>query len=95
MSWEKPDWYLTPLEFADLVIDSLEATNHFKRDELVHPEDLVIAFTIQAEAIAIGVGAAGRKIHAAKKAVMTPTDLKKSYEDNENAYSEWRRNLIQ
>jgi hypothetical protein len=91
MSWEKPDWYLTPQEFADLVIDSLEATNHFKRDELAHPEDLVIAFTIQAEAIAIGAGAAGRKVSAAKKAIMTPTDLKKNV-DSEDSYSEhkWR-----
>lgn len=99
MSWTKPDWYMTPQEFADLVVESLEATNHFKRNELAHPEDIVIAFTTQAEAIALGAGAAGRKIHAAKNAVMKTGDLKKNdhlinshNELEEEGYSEskWR-----
>ena len=104
MSWKKPDWYMTPREFADLVVESLEATNHFKSDELAHPEDIVIAFTTQAEAIALGAGAAGRKIHAAKKnAVMQTGNLRKATppQDDETAthaesqddflgYSEWR-----
>lgn len=105
MSWNKPDWYMTPREFADLVVRSLEETNHFKSDELAHPEDIVIAFTTQAEAIALGAGAAGRKVHAAKKknAVMKTGNLRKDAlpQDDEIAphvesqddflgYSEWR-----
>ena len=96
---------MTPREFADLVVASLEATNHFKSNELAHPEDIVIAFTTQAEAIAIGAGAAGRKIHAAKKknAVMQTGNLRKNAlpQDDEIApyvesqedflgYSEWK-----
>lgn len=97
---------MTPREFADLVVSSLETTNHFKSDELAHPEDIVIAFTTQAEAIAIGAGAAGRKVYAAKKkkeAVMKTGSLRKSAlsQDDEIAphaesqedflgYSEWK-----
>jgi hypothetical protein len=55
---------MTTREFADLVIQSLEQTNHFKKDELVHPEDIVCAFVTQAEAIAIGAGTVGRKVLA-------------------------------
>ena len=103
--WKKPDWYMTPREFADLVVDSLEATHHFKSNESAHPEDLVIAFTTQAEAIAIGVGAAGRKISESEKknAVMETKNLRKHAlpQDDEIApytesqdeflgYSEWR-----
>lgn len=106
MNWVKPDWYMTPREFADLVVASLEATNHFKSDELAHPEDIVIAFTTQAEAIALGAGAVGRKIHEAKnnkEAVMKTGNLRKNAlpQDDEIAphvesqedflgYSEWR-----
>lgn len=79
---------MTPQEFADLVVESLEATNHFKRNELAHPEDIVIAFTTQAEAIALGAGAAGRKVHAAAKdAVMKVGDLKK-YNNLINSHNE-------
>lgn len=103
MSWTKPDWYLTPREFADLVVSSLEATNHFRSDELAHPEDIVIAFTTQAEAIAIGAGAAGRKVHAAKKnAVMQTGNLRKDalptdeeiapHTNEELGYHEWMKN---
>jgi hypothetical protein len=63
MTWNRPAWYMTTEEFAELVISSLEQTDHFKRDEPAHPEDIVVAFTTQAEAIAIGAGFAGRKVH--------------------------------
>ena len=101
MSWIKPDWYMTPREFADLVVESLEATNHFKSDELAHPEDIVIAFTTQAEAIAIGAGAAGKKVHAANKkdAVMKTGNLRKATEETTNEYDgyseyKWRNVTI-
>ena len=77
MNWERPEWYLTPKEFSELVVESLEATNHFKQNERVHPEDLVIAFVTQAEAIAIGAGAVGRKVHEKKNAVMQTGNLRK------------------
>ena len=67
MNWDRPAWYMTTQEFADLVVSSLEQTNHFKRDELVHPEDIVAAFTTQAEAIAMGAGFVGKKIYNANK----------------------------
>lgn len=103
--WNKPDWYMTPREFADLVVKSLEETHHFKSNEAAHPEDIVIAFVTQAEAIAIGAGAAGRKIYEASKknAVMGTGNLRKNAlpQDDEIAphvesqdeflgYSEWK-----
>lgn len=63
--YNKPDWYITTEEFAELVVTSLEQTNHFRRGERAHPEDIVIAFTTQAEAIALGAGFAGKKVYNA------------------------------
>lgn len=62
MTWERPAWYMTTEEFADLIVHSLEVTNYFKRGERVHPEDIVAAFITAAETIAIGAGAAGKKM---------------------------------
>ena len=62
MTWERPCWYMTPQEFADLIVIALEQTHHFKKDEAVHPEDLIPAFVTHAEAIGIGAGAVGRKV---------------------------------
>jgi hypothetical protein len=82
MNWESPEWYLTPQEFADLVVQSLEDTNHWKKNERAHPEDIVVAFTTQAEAIAIGAGAIVRKVSAnninqKKNGVMQTGNLRK------------------
>lgn len=63
MSFEKPAWYITTEEFANLVIDSLDEQGFFKKGETAHPEDIVVAFTTTAESIAKGIGFAGRKIH--------------------------------
>jgi hypothetical protein len=106
MSWTKPEWYMTTEEFAALVVDALETTNHFKRGERVHPEDIVSAFVVMSEAIALGAGAAGKKIwEAEKKAVMKTGNLRKAAlpQDDEIApyvesqddflgYSEWKHN---
>lgn len=95
---------MTTEEFAELVVHSLEVTNHFKRNERVHPEDIVAAFVTAAETIGIGAGAAGKKVWAAeKKAVMETGNLRKNAlpQDDEIAphvesqdeylgYSEWR-----
>jgi hypothetical protein len=84
MSWNRPEWYMTTQEFADLVVRSLEVTNHFNKDERVHPEDIVAAFVTAAETIAIGAGAAGKKVWAAekkqeeKRAVMEAGNLRKA-----------------
>lgn len=95
MNWEKPNWYVTPEEFAELVVQALEQTNHFNRNEPAHPEDIVIAFTSYAEAVALGIGATGRKIYQAEKqGILKPKDLKKyldeshEYFDNKDDYSE-------
>ena len=93
-----PDWYMTTQEFADLVVQSLETSNHFKRHERAHPEDIVIAFVSHAEAIAIGAGAVGKKMYKKKNAVMETKDLKKNNEaqsqDEFLGYSEWMHKKI-
>lgn len=63
MTWTKPSWYVTTDEFANLVIDALDEQGYFKKGELAHPEDIVVAFTNIAESIAKGIGFAGRKIY--------------------------------
>lgn len=59
----KPAWYLTPQEFANIVIDSLEENGYFKRNEKAHPEDIECAFSTTASAVATSIGYIGRKIH--------------------------------
>lgn len=81
-NWKKPAWYLTPQEFADIVVESLEENNYFKRDELAHPGDIEAAFSTTASAVAHAIGAVGKKIYdaerAEKKAMMIPKDLQKN-----------------
>lgn len=77
---QKVPGYLTPEEFAELVVVSLEESGHFRRKERVHPEDLAIAFTTQAKAVALGV--AFSITQARKNAILTETDLKKSIEQD-------------
>lgn len=82
MSWNKPEWYMTTQEFADLVVGALDTTNHFKKGERAHPEDIVVAFVTHAEAIAIGAGAAGRRVfernQKIKEALMKDGNLRKN-----------------
>lgn len=92
----QPEWYLTVEEFANLVVQSLEETNHFKRGERAHPEDIGIAFATHAAAIAVGAGAMARKMFESsnKNAVMQTGNIKKSknIESQEDflGYSEWK-----
>lgn len=87
MSWTKPEWYVTPEEFAEIVIQALEQTTHFNRNEAAHPEDIVVAFTSHAEAVALGMSAAGRKMHnAEKKAVMQTGNLRKATDGTATEY---------
>lgn len=83
--WEKPSWYLTPQEFSNIIIDSLEQNNYFRRDEKAHPVDIEAAFSTTASAIATAIDAIGKKMHdesiqnaSEKNAMMQPKDLKKS-----------------
>jgi hypothetical protein len=81
-NWNKPAWYLTPQEFADIIVNSLEDNNYFKRNEKAHPVDIEAAFSTTASAVAYAIDAVGKKIHDAektkKKAMMTNTDLQKN-----------------
>lgn len=70
MTWESPAWYMTTEEFSTLVVDALDEQGYFKKGELSHPEDIVIAFTSVAESIAKGAGFAGRKTYESKKATL-------------------------
>lgn len=65
----QPEWYITPEEFADLVIEVSEEIGYFKRNERQHPEDIAINFITVAQSVAAGMGYAGRKIHKANKNV--------------------------
>lgn len=60
--FDVPDYYMTTEEFAAIIIDSLDEQNYFKKNQKAHPEDIVIAFTTQAEAVAKGAGFVIRKI---------------------------------
>ena len=84
-NWIKPAWYLTPQEFADIIVDSLESNNYFKRDEKSHPVDIEAAFSTTASAVATAIDAIGKKMHeeakrtaSEKHAMMQPKDLKKA-----------------
>ena len=82
---EKPVWYVTPQEFADLVVETMEEIGYFKADEFNHPEDILVSFESVSHAIAAGMGYAGRRVWAAedaakkkmKQAMMQANDLKK------------------
>ena len=80
--WKKPAWYLTPQEFANIIVDSLEDNNYFKRDEKAHPVDIEAAFSTTATAVAHAIDAIGKKMHEeegyAKMAMMQATSLKKN-----------------
>ena len=84
-NWIKPAWYLTPQEFADIIVESLENNNYFKRNEKAHPVDIEAAFSTTASAIATAIDAIGKKIHdegirnaSEKHAMMKTKDLRKT-----------------
>lgn len=93
--------YMTPEQFAALVVDALEEQNYFKRTDTAHPQDLAYAFTTVGETIGTAMAWAiteESKFNKEKKAVMEPNDLKKAAlpVDDEIAplsYSEWKKNF--
>lgn len=79
MNWEKPAWYLTPQEFADIIVESLEDNNYFKRNEKAHPVDIEAAFSATASAVATAIDHIGKKMYAQeKKAFLQAGNLKKN-----------------
>lgn len=86
-----PVWYVTPQEFADLIVETMEELHYFKADEFCHPEDIMITFQVVSEALAKGMGYAGKRVWEAEKikaersnkaAMMTPKNLKKVLPDD-------------
>jgi len=54
MNWNKPNYYITVDEFANLVTEAVYECGYFKREDLNHPEDIEAAFTSTAVAVAKG-----------------------------------------
>lgn len=80
--FNQPVWYVTPKEFADLVVETMEELEYFKSDEIVHPEDLYFTMNIVSESLAKGMSHAGKKVWESEKknkkeAVMMPKDIMK------------------
>jgi hypothetical protein len=48
--------YVTTEEFAQLLVDYLHEYTYFKKGETYHPEDLSLAMTTAAQAMAYGMG---------------------------------------
>lgn len=88
--YKQPVWYVTPQEFADLVVEAMEEIGYFKADEFHHPEDICISFQTVSEALAKGMGYAGKRVYdahkeaevAMKRAMMQTGDLKKVLPDD-------------
>lgn len=84
--FKAPNYYVTPQEFADLIVETMEELGYFKADELSHPEDIIISFTTVGESIAKGMGHVIRRLaeekQALKQAYMATGNLKKSLPDD-------------
>ena len=81
--------YMTPDEFADLIVSVLYESKYFKEGEKYHPEDIFIAMEQIGQAIAMSMDQLQRKITRKSpefNTMMSATDLKK----NEEGYSEWK-----
>lgn len=81
MKSENPEWYMTPQEFAAIIILTLEENDYFQSDEKAHPQDIEYMFSIIGKAIAQGVSYAGamssQKNKQKKNALLTPKNLLK------------------
>ena len=78
--------YMTPDEFADLIVGILYESKYFTEGEKYHPEDIFIAMEQIGQAIAMSMDQLQRKIVRKSpefNAMMKPTDLQK---DNSNNY---------
>jgi len=99
----KSNLYMTPREFADLVIKSIEEQNYFGEDEVAHPEDIANAFSTVGCTIGTAMSWAISEEHRTpvvsekKNAVMQTGDLRKNLSNEGEkgldslGYSEWKR----
>jgi len=75
--------YMTTQEFAELVVDALDAQDYFKKETPAHPEDIAIAFATVSETIGAAMSWAISKDHQRKKkAMMESTTLSKNKASN-------------
>jgi hypothetical protein len=81
MNNKKPEWYVTPQEFANLIVLTLDENDYFKSNEKAHPQDIETMFSVTAKAIADGIAYAGFKLSESKankkNALLTPKTLLK------------------
>ena len=59
---ESPKWYVTPTDFAALVVATMEEIGYFKKNEVAHPEDIQMAFETVSKAVASGMQFAGQRM---------------------------------
>jgi len=96
------DLYMTPREFADLVLRSLDEQSYFGKDDVAHPEDIANAFSTVGCTIGTTMSWAISEEHRTpvvsekKNAVMQTGNLKKNLDDESSGpttalnYSEWK-----
>jgi len=96
------DLYMTPREFADLVLRSLDEQSYFGKDDVAHPEDIANAFSTVGCTIGTTMSWAISEEHRTpvvsekKNAVMQTGNLKKNLDDESGGpttalnYSEWK-----
>ena len=84
--------YMTPEEFANIILQSLYDGEYFKEGELAHPEDLMYNFESMARTIVTTMNHFQSKVMRSravdKKAMMQTGNLSKG--DKEDSYSEWK-----
>ena len=76
--------YMTTEEFAELVVDALDAQDYFKKETPAHPEDIAIAFATVSETIGAAMTWAISKDYGRRKkqAMMESTTLSKNKASN-------------
>lgn len=88
--------YMTPQEFADIILQSLYDGEYFEEGELAHPEDLMYNFESMARTIVTTMNHFQSKVMRSraedKMAVMQTGNLSKSTQ-KEN-YSEWKYRMF-
>ena len=71
--------YMTPREFADLVVEALEEQHYFSEGDVAHPYDIAVAFSTVGETIGVAMQwAIKEEAVCHKEAVMKTGDLRKN-----------------
>lgn len=70
------EWFLTPREFADIVVSSIEEGVGMKSDQRYHPEDILAAFNSAAAGAAMSASHFAHN-RSKKKGMMESKDLRK------------------